>query len=98
MKKVGLLLLFLLLAAAGGVAAIYLRTRQPYRGYGGAEQFVDIPGGSGTIAIGGRLVAAGVVRDPITFRFALWLSGHASDRGEQQEQKQKADLLHSVSR
>jgi UPF0755 protein len=77
MKKLGLLLLFVLLAAVGGVAAIYLRAKQPYRGYGGAEQFVDIPGGSGTRAIGERLVAAGVVRDPVTFRFALWMSGHA---------------------
>jgi UPF0755 protein len=77
MKKLGVLLLLLLLAAAGAVAAVYLRARQPYRGYGGAEQFVDIPGGSGTRAIGERLVAAGVVRDPLTFRFALWMSGHA---------------------
>jgi UPF0755 protein len=77
MKKLAVLLLFLLLAAAGGVAAIYIRARQPYRGYTAAEQFVDIPGGSGTRAIGDRLVAAGVVRDPVTFRFALWLSGHA---------------------
>jgi UPF0755 protein len=77
MKKLGLLLLLLLLAAGGGVAAIYMRAGQAYRGYGGGEQFVDIPPGSGTKAIGERLVAAGVVRDPVTFRFALWRSGRA---------------------
>jgi UPF0755 protein len=75
MKKVALLFLFLLLVIAGGVAAIYLRAGRPYRGYGGAEQFVDIPAGSGTTVIGDRLAAAGVVRDPVTFRFALWMSG-----------------------
>ena len=39
--------------------------QQPYRGYPGAEQFVEIPPGAGTRAIGDRLVAAGVVRDPL---------------------------------
>jgi UPF0755 protein len=63
------------LAAAGFV---YGGLRQPYRGYSGAEQFVDIPPGTGTRAIGERLVAAGVVRDRLTFRAALWLSGRAT--------------------
>jgi UPF0755 protein len=77
MRKLGLLLLFFLLVAGGGLAALYFRAQRPYRGYGGSEQFVDIPGGSGTKAIGERLAAAGVVRDPVSFRFALWLSGRA---------------------
>jgi UPF0755 protein len=77
MKKLGLLLLLALLVAVGAVAAIYWRAGRPYRGYNGAELFVDIPAGSGTIAIGQRLAAAGVVRDPVTFRFALWMSGRA---------------------
>jgi UPF0755 protein len=38
---------------------------------------VSIPQGTGTAAIGARLVDAGVVRDALTFRFALWLSGDA---------------------
>jgi UPF0755 protein len=38
---------------------------------------VEIPPGSGTRTIGDRLVAAGVVRDPFTFRVALLFSGQA---------------------
>jgi UPF0755 protein len=68
----------LLVVAAGAAAAwIQLRVKAPYRGYSGAEQFVEIPPGSSTRAIGDRLVAAGIVRDPLTFRAALSLSGEA---------------------
>jgi UPF0755 protein len=77
MRKLAIVLLLLILAAGGAAAAIYLRTQQPYRGYSGTEQFVEIPAGSGTRAIGDRLVAAGVVRDPVTFRAALLMSGQA---------------------
>ena len=77
MRKLAIVLLLLILAAAGAAAAVYLRIQQPYRGYSGAEQFVEIPAGSGTRAIGDRLVAAGVVRDPLTFRAALLMSGQA---------------------
>jgi UPF0755 protein len=48
---------------------------QPYKGYAGAEQFVDIPPGSGPGAIGRRLWDAGVIRDPLTFRIELIRSG-----------------------
>jgi UPF0755 protein len=53
------------------------RLRTPYRGYPGAEQFVEIPSGTGTKAIGQRLVASGVIRDQLTYRVALWLGGQA---------------------
>jgi UPF0755 protein len=71
-----LLLLFIgvIAAAAAGLWA-YGRLTEPYRGYAGAEQFVEVPAGSGSRAIGDRLVDAGVVRDPLTFRLALRLSG-----------------------
>jgi len=75
MKK---LLLFLVLIVAGaGVAGglFYLRAQQPYRGYSGSEQFVEIPPGARSGVIGERLVAGGVVRDQQTYRLALWLSG-----------------------
>jgi UPF0755 protein len=52
---------------------------EPYRGFEVAEQFVDIPTGTGAGAIGTRLSGAGVVRDPLTFRLALWLSGRARE-------------------
>ena len=68
-----------LLVVGGCLAAgtLYRRTTQPFKGYAGAEQFVDIERGSGSRAIGQQLVDAGVVRDPITFRAALWRTGLA---------------------
>jgi UPF0755 protein len=44
-------------------------------GYQEAEQFVEIPQGSGPAGIARRLVAAGVVRNTTTFRLAVWLTG-----------------------
>lgn len=75
MKKLLAFVLLLLLAAGGAAAWIYWRAREPYRGYSGAEQFVEIPPGAGSRTIGERLVAAGVVRDHLTFRAALYLTG-----------------------
>ena len=77
MKRLAILLLLLLLGAAAVAAVWSLRVRAPYRGYVGSEQFVEVPAGAGTQAIGDRLVAAGVVRDQITYRIALWMSGQA---------------------
>jgi UPF0755 protein len=78
MKRIITVLLLLLVLAAGvAAAALYRRLQQPYRGYPGAEQLVEIPAGSATRTIGDRLVAAGVVRDPLTFRAALLVSGQA---------------------
>src|SRR6516164_1394259 len=75
MKKLLLFLLFVVLLAGGAVVFLYIRVNQGYRGYGSVEQFVELPPGAGSTAIGQRLVAAGVVRDVATFRTALWLSG-----------------------
>jgi UPF0755 protein len=69
-------LAILVVVAAGAAAAIvYVRIQQPYQGYTGTDQFVDIPPGSSTRTIGDRLVAAGVVRDPWTYRLSMWMSG-----------------------
>ena len=70
-----------LIAIAIGVLAWRARSQAeaPYRGYPGDAQFVDIPAGLAPRAIGARLVAAGVVRDELTFRVAVWLTGHARD-------------------
>jgi len=75
MKK--LLLFFVLILTAAGVAGgwFYLRAQEPYRGYEGSEQFVEIPPGASSFAIGERLVAGGVVRDLQTYRLTLWMSG-----------------------
>lgn len=75
MKRILLLLLVLLIAAGAAAAWIYARARQPYQGFAGAEQFVEIPSGAGSRTIGDRLVQGGVIRDHLTFRVALWLAG-----------------------
>jgi len=69
------LVLVLALIAGGAGAWIYMGIRQPFRGYSAAEQFVEIPPGLGARAIGDRLVMSGVVRDPVTFRAAMWQAG-----------------------
>jgi UPF0755 protein len=74
-KTVGLLVLAALVALGAAAALLYARVHAPYRGFQGTEQFVDLPQGSGSRAIGDRLVAAGVVRDLATFRTALYLTG-----------------------
>jgi UPF0755 protein len=73
-KLLGVLILSVLLAGAAG-AFLYIRVNQPYRGYQGAEQFVEIPQGAGSIAIGDRLVDGGVIRDRSTYRMAVWMTG-----------------------
>lgn len=73
---VAIVLVALFLVAAGALGGfLYFRTRTPYRGYAVPAQIVDIPPGSGSRAIGARLVSAGIVRDRYTFELALYLSG-----------------------
>jgi UPF0755 protein len=83
-RKLALFLVLALIAAGTAVAFIYVRTQQPYQGYQNGEQFVDIPPGSSTVVIGDRLVSAGVVRDPLTYRAAVLLSrqGRSLKAGE----------------
>jgi UPF0755 protein len=76
-RKLTIALLVMAIAAAAAAAIVYERTHALYRGFSGPEQFVEIPAGAGTPAIGDRLVSAGVIRDRLTYRAALWLSGHA---------------------
>ena len=66
-----------IVAAAGAGGWVLWSAAQPFKGYEGAEQFVDIPAGAGPAAIGRRLSEAGVVRDTVSFRAALWRSGKA---------------------
>lgn len=76
MKKLALVVLLLLVIAAFGAARLLVaRVHAPYRGYEGAEQFVDLPQGAGSRTIGDRLIESGIVSDRITFRAALWLTG-----------------------
>jgi len=75
MKKLIGLLFVLILVAGAAAGFLYMRVNQPYRGFEGTEQFVDIPTGAGSVAIGDRLIQAGVVRDRSTYRTAVWMSG-----------------------
>jgi UPF0755 protein len=75
MKKVLGVLFLLVLVAAGAAAFMYWRINEPFRGFQGAEQFVEIPQGAGSLAIGDRLAEAGVIRDRSTYRAALWMTG-----------------------
>jgi UPF0755 protein len=63
------------LAALAYAGWMFLGVERPFRGYGGSEQFVDIPAGTGTVAMGRRLADAGVVRSAAAFRVAVWLRG-----------------------
>jgi UPF0755 protein len=71
------LVLLALVAAAGVSVTLYKRTNEPFKGYPGAEQFVEIPSGSSSRTIGDELVAAGVVRNQATWRAGLWRTGVA---------------------
>ena len=62
-RRVLWLSIFLLLILIVAAAVLWTRTTSPYKGYSAAEQFVEVPAGSGPVAIGRRLVEAGVVRD-----------------------------------
>ena len=66
-----------ILAAVAGGLWLLLGTEKPYKGYEGAEQFVEIPAGAGPALIGRRLTERGVVRDSVSFRAALARSGQA---------------------
>ena len=76
MKRLLLAALALTVAAVLGVAGwVLYSVGQPFKGYSGTEQFVEIPGGSGPATMGRRLADAGVVRSASAFRAAVWLRG-----------------------
>ena len=81
MRRLAVLLVLavLLLIGAAGVAGFTMweRIHAAHKGYEAVEQFIDIPPGTGTAAIGRRLTEAGIVRDEVTYRAALWWSGRS---------------------
>ena len=78
MRRALLIVVAVLIVAAAGVGVwLLLGTEKPYKGYEGAEQFVEIPPGAGSVLIGRRLTESGVVRDSASFRLALARSGQA---------------------
>ena len=72
-----IVLLLLVLAVGAGIVGsiVWGRLHEPYKGYGSAEQFVEIPQGAAVNEIGRRLVEGGVVRDLFIFRAAMWWTG-----------------------
>jgi UPF0755 protein len=77
MRRLLIAALAVLVAAAAAAGVIYSRVDRPFKRYTAAEQFVEIPPGAGSAAIGRRLIDAGVVRDGLTWRIALVRSGQA---------------------
>src|SRR5450756_1030905 len=77
MKRLIVFFLVLLLLCAGAGAWFYMGVDRPFKGYEGAEQFVEISQGSGSVAIARRLADAGVVHGVNDFRLALWVTGAA---------------------
>jgi UPF0755 protein len=76
-KRLFFLVVFAALVLGAGGWWLYSGVIEPYRGYGDAEVFVDIPPGAGPGTIGNRLVDAGVVSDARTWQIALWISGRS---------------------
>jgi peptidoglycan lytic transglycosylase G len=68
-----------LIVLVAGAFSVWLLVgaERPYKGYDAAEQFVEIPPGSGPASIGRRLAESGVIRDQLSFRIALARSGQA---------------------
>jgi UPF0755 protein len=79
MKKLLALLLVLVVGGVALAAFVAWWVERPFRGYDGAEQFVDVAPGTGPASIGRQLVEAGVVRDELTWRAALMRTGAARD-------------------
>jgi UPF0755 protein len=77
MRRILLLVLVFALAGAAAVLVLHSRVARPFKGYAGAEQFVEIPSGSPVSAIGQRLIDAGVVSDRLAWRYALWVTGES---------------------
>src|SRR5262245_50258792 len=74
-----LLIVVLFVVGAAGAAAMFIRARiyEPYKGFAGEEQFLEVPTGTSSPAIGRLLIDAGVVRDELTFRAALLWTGRS---------------------
>jgi len=70
-KRLAVPLLVLLLVGAAGAWWERGRMHAPYRGFAGAEVFVDLAPGAGVATIAHRLADAGVVPDAWTFRLAV---------------------------
>ena len=74
-RLVGWIAIVLVLAALAAGGWTYMTLERPYKGYAGAEQFVEIPTGTRTSSMGKRLADSGVIRSAPLFRLAVWMRG-----------------------
>lgn len=74
-RLVGWTAIVLVLAALAAGGWTYMTLERPYKGYDAAEQFVEIPTGTGTLSMGKRLADSGVIRSAHLFRLAVWMRG-----------------------
>ena len=65
----------LVVAGVVGTDMFTERLSLPHRGYVSSEVFVDVQSGDSSQVIAKRLADAGVVRDDLTFRLAVWQLG-----------------------
>ena len=79
MRRLLMFVLFAVAVTAVAAGALWYRVTAPYKGYDEAEKFVEVPPRSGPSAIGRALIDAGIVRDRVTWRLAIELSG--AERG-----------------
>jgi len=77
MKRLFRILTFLIILGIAAATFVVMRVDRAYKGYPDSEQYVDIPARSTVGAIGQRLIDAGVVRDRLAFRYALWVTGES---------------------
>ena len=82
MRKIALAFIFVIVFFVGVPVLVgtlmWTRITQSYKGYEGAEQFVEIPRGAAAAEIRRRLVDAGVVEGDLTMRAALLWSRKAN--------------------
>ena len=71
LRRLFILLVVLGVLGGGGAFWMFRQFDAPYRGFTDPEVFVELPQGSSTPDIAGRLSAMGVVRDPLLFRLAV---------------------------
>jgi UPF0755 protein len=74
-RLIGWLLVLVFVAVACVAGWIYVNLERPFKGYDAAEQFVEIPTGTGSVSMGKRLADAGVIRSAASFRLAVWMRG-----------------------
>ena len=79
MRKLALAFILTFITVVGGAVLfgviMWVRITEPYRGYSDSELYVQVPSGAGTSEIGRALVDAGIVKDQLSFRAALYWTG-----------------------